>query len=419
MKSTQPRRKNILFVELNQDGTTGGSHLCLLHLVRCLDKTLYSPTIMFYEENKLIRSFIAESPSVRIFRKPRGSQFEPQAPALKAPWRLIRKGWNGFSTSLLPFFYFLFFLLKHRIDLVHLNNTARAGWEWLIASKLLNRKCVTHERGFAKYTHLAIRLARRFDRIACISEAVKDALLRQGLERNVTVLYDGIDPAAFQRTIVRTPADVRREFGLPPGSPLIGMVGNLQAWKGQSTVVEAMQELRHEHPDLRCLLVGDVSSTIKEDQAFLQSLKSKITEDNLAQWVLLTGYRSDVADLMNAMDIVLHASVRPEPFGMVLLEAMALGKPVIATDIGGPREIIEHGVSGFLVPPGDPVALAEQIHGLLADPALRTEIGRNALKRVERHFSLELFSRRLHSFYQEIFSYGQSGCNHTLSCTRS
>lgn len=417
MKFSAGRRKNILFVELNQDGTTGGSHHSLLHLVRCLDKTLYNPTVMFYEKNKLLPEFSAEGASVKVFRKPLGSRFEPPVPVLKVPARLIRKTWNRFSTSLAPFFYFFLFLLKHRIDLVHLNNTARAGWEWLIACKLLNKKCITHERGFARYTPVAIAFAKRFDRIICISEAVRDAVLQQGLNKNVTMIYNATDPAAFRGSIVRDPQDVKREFGVPDAAPLIGMVGNIQEWKGHRTVVEAMQKLREDLAGLRCLLVGDASSTVRREQEFLQSLKRQITENELARHVILTGYRTDIADLMNAMDIVLHASVQPEPFGRVVLEAMSLGKPVIATDIGGPREIIKNGVSGFLVPPGDPIVLADTIKRLLSDAGLRADIGKNALKTVEERFTLGRFRDELHSLYQELFSDAQAGLESTGSCT--
>ncbi len=358
---------------------------------------------MFYEKNKLLPEFSAEGASVRIFRKPLGSRFAPSAPVLMVPGRLIQKAWNGFSTSLAPFFYFFLFLLKHRIDLVHLNNTARAGWEWLIACKLLNKKCITHERGFARYTPLAIAFAKRFDRIVCVSEAVRDALSQLGLKNNVRILYDGIDPAAFQKRVVKSPEDVRREFGLPNDITLIGMVGNIQEWKGQRTVAEAMQKLRDDLTGVRCLLVGDASSTVRRDQQFLQTLKRQIIENELTRHVILTGYRTDIADLMNAMDIVLHASIQPEPFGMVVLEAMALGKPVIATDIGGPREIIKNGVSGFLVPPGDPVVLADTIKRLLTDAVLRVDIGKNALKTVQERFTLGRFRDEIHSLYQELF----------------
>jgi|DewCreStandDraft_4_1066084.scaffolds.fasta_scaffold02256_9 glycosyltransferase involved in cell wall biosynthesis len=413
------RRKRILFVELNQDGTVGGSHICLLNLIRCIDRTLYRPLVMFYEEHKLLPIFSAEACTVQVFPKPLGKRIAPPLSILDIPCSLLQKTRNATLTSVIPFFRFVLFLLRHGIDLVHLNNTARHGWEWLLACRLLKRKCVTHERGFARYGPLARVVARRFDKILCVSHAVMDALEAQGVCENVTTLYDGIDPLGLRRKVARTPEEVRGEFGLRRGDPLIGMVANLQEWKGQGTVLDAVEILRDEFPSLLCLLIGDVSPRNQQDQQFAETLRRQILERNLLKNILLTGYRPDVPDLMNAMDIVLHASIQPEPFGMVVLEAMSLGKPVIATDLGGPKEIIENGVSGLLVPPGDAQALSERISRLLRDTSLRQRLGQNASKRVEGSFSLGGFSQRINSFYQELFSDGHTPADSTATCTRS
>jgi len=116
-------------------------------------------------------------------------------------------------------------------------------------------------------------------------------------------------------------------------------------------------------------------------------LKDKIHSYGLDNDIIVTGFRTDVANLLNAMDVFIHASIRPEPWGLVVLEAMAMGKAIIASNDGGPVEMIVDGESGFLVEPGNPEHLAAKLNILLGDPSLRRSMGQNALLRMEEKFS--------------------------------
>lgn len=395
-------------MEQNQDGTTGGSHVSLLHHVSCLDKRLYQAVVMFYESNDMLNLFKQQGAEIHVFLKPPGINLTAPMPIFRPLYKTAQKIRNAIFTSLFPFLYSLHFLVKEQIDLVHLNNTASAGWEWLLACKLLKIKCVTHERGFARYTRVAKYLAHHFDCILCVSEAVRTSLLQQGITANLKTLHNAIDLDVFRGSLTKDPSDVKKEFNLPPSAQIIGMIANIQEWKGHRTVLEALRILRRDFPDLHCLFVGGLSPIVDRDQAFFADLKRYIEINDLHENVTFTGFRNDIPDLMNAMDVVLHASLQPEPFGRVLIEAMALEKPVIATDIGGPKEIIEDGVSGYLLPPADPVALAHTIKRLITDPALRAEIGNNALRNVNERFTLTRYSDRIHSIYREIFPDGSA-----------
>jgi len=138
---------------------------------------------------------------------------------------------------------------------------------------------------------------------------------------------------------------------------------------------------------LRCLLVGDSSKIAKDDVQYYDELISKIKAYSLRENIIITGFRTDVANLLNAMDIFIHASIRPEPWGLVVLEAMAMGKAIIASNDGGPVEMIVNGESGYLVEPGKPETLAEKLDLLLADPSLRRDMGQNALNQMQEKFS--------------------------------
>lgn len=395
-------KKRILFVEHNQDGTVGGSHYCLLYLIMSLDKKKYKPVVIFYEHNTIIEKFNIEGCFPTVFRKPLPKTFKSPNPFLNPPLVIARKAYNFLAVSLVSLIKFISFIFKNDIDLIHLNNSAGLGWDWLIAAKLLRKKCITHERGILRFNWLASKRANYYDKIICMSNAIQTSLKENGIEKNTVTLYDGMDPNVFRHRIKRDVLDVKREFGVSYTEPLVGMVGNIREWKGQHTVVRAMDVLKKKYPGLICLLIGDVSTQSKEQMNYLAEIKKEIIDRGLDGNVIITGYRGDVPDLINSCDVMIHSSINPEPFGMVVLEAMCLEKPIIATNIGGPKEIIENGVSGILVPPGDPNVLAEKIEFLLKHPEVRLEIGKNALKRVLEEFALEKFSREINFFYDEL-----------------
>jgi glycosyltransferase involved in cell wall biosynthesis len=239
--------------------------------------------------------------------------------------------------------------------------------------------------------------------IICVSCAIKAFLDDEGLYKNTIVIYNSIDPVKFREGITVNASDVKNQLGVKPDEPMIGIVGNFQEWKGQLTVIRAMDILRRDYPDLVCLLIGSVSKFQEEDIRYFEALKTEINCRGLKNNVIMTGYRSDVANLINALDILVHASIAPEPFGRVVLEGMSLAKPVIATNMGGPKEIIEDGVSGILVPPKDPAALASQIDFLLRNSKVRTTIGINGLQRVNERFNIDTFSVNMSNVYSGMF----------------
>jgi glycosyltransferase involved in cell wall biosynthesis len=397
------KRKKILFVEQNQDGTIGGSHYCLLQLIRCLDKTLYEPIVMFYQKNILIELFKAENCQVIIFKKPLGRKFVAPLFFLKLPYAAFQKTYNGAMVVLVPIVRSFLFLLQHNIDLVHVNNCSISGWDWLLVSKVLGRKCISHDRGYARFNRLARVRANYFDRILCVSKYVQEHLRKSGIHEKTILLYDGIDQNAFRNRIKKNTNEIKKEFGVGPDAPFIGMIGNLQRWKGQFVIIKAVHQLIRTFPDLVCLLVGGTSPN-RADRIYLEELKMDIDSKGLNKSVILTGFRTDVPDIMNALDIVLHSSISPEAFGMVIVEAMCLQKPVVASNLGGPSEIIEDDISGFLVPHNDPSTMAGKIGSLLHDAELRIKIGDQALLRVKNYFNLDHFSSTLSGIYEELLS---------------
>src|SRR5262249_50469273 len=162
---------------------------------------------------------------------------------------------------------------------------------------------------------------------------------------------------------------------------------------------EAVARARTRHPALTCLVVGGVH---REGTVYAEELRARVAAPDLAGHVLLLGARRDVAACLDAMDVAIHASVRPEPFGRVLIEAMALGRPVIAPAEGGPRVIVEHERTGLLIPPRDPAALAAAIERLIGDPALRASMGAAARARVDAVFDIRHHVRAVEQLLGDV-----------------
>jgi glycosyltransferase involved in cell wall biosynthesis len=397
-------KKTILFIEQNRDGTVGGSHLCLLQTVRSLDKNAYKAIVMFYQDNSLVDKFKKEECQVVFFKKPEGKRIDVTVKYLKVIATLIQKLYNFFACEIIPFFRAIYFLLKHKVDLVHLNNCPVSGGDWLLAAKLLKKKCISHDRGYAHFNQLTLFLGKRFDLVICMAEWIVAHLSMCGLSKEkLKVLYDGVEADALMERILKPPQLVRDEFNVAIKAPFIGLVGNIQEWKGQVYAIRAITILRRKIPDICCLLIGGVSPS-GPDKTYWDLLNEEIKKENLEKNVIMTGFRNDIPDLMNAVDIVLHTSIQPEPFGMVLLEAMSLKKPLIATDFGGPREIVENSISGILVPPEEPFILAEKIAQLLENPDMRRNLGENAYKRVKDVFNMEQFTINLNRMYAKLFN---------------
>src|SRR5690606_11074918 len=168
----------------------------------------------------------------------------------------------------------------------------------------------------------------------------------------VTLIHDGIDPARIASSVVD--GQVRARYSIPVSSRVIGVVGNVKEWKGQDTLVRALPRIMQRFPDVYCLLVGSIVDT-----RYRELMQHHIDANGLGGRVVFTGYQRRPAEHMAEMDVVVHTSTAPEPFGLVMLEGMALGKPVIATAHGGPVDVIEDRKTGFLAEPGNEDMLAD------------------------------------------------------------
>jgi glycosyltransferase involved in cell wall biosynthesis len=165
-------------------------------------------------------------------------------------------------------------------------------------------------------------------------------------------------------------------------------------------LILAAARLKKFFPSLRVLLVGGV--LLEQDGSYKHELERLARTEHIGDIIIFTGFREDVFDLMRAMDVLVHPAVYPDPLPRTLLEACALRRPIVATNVGGVAEIVEHGHSGLLVEPGNPEALADAVASVLNDRAKAASLGAEARRKVERVFSLEKHAENMMSLYEAI-----------------
>jgi glycosyltransferase involved in cell wall biosynthesis len=294
------------------------------------------------------------------------------------------------------------FLRDHRIDLIHVNNSPKVGGDdWLPASRIVGIPCIANAVGDARGEQHPVKrwLFRRFDHVMPCSRYLADAMRRAGYEsKRMDLVYPGVDIEGFRARASRSREDVRIELGIGPDVILASMVGNIREWKGQHVVLSALERLAPAVRDkLHVMFIGAATPA---DEPFRRGLEATVKRAGLERTVSFLGARLDVPDLVNAADLAIHASVKPEPFGLVVVEAMALGKPVIGASTGGPAEVLttECGITHDVQDPGD---LARALTRLVSDPAERARLGANALVRVEE-FSMRRTIEGTERVYQRF-----------------
>ncbi|HEY2989029.1 MAG TPA: GT4 family glycosyltransferase PelF [Candidatus Binatia bacterium] len=226
-------------------------------------------------------------------------------------------------------------------------------------------------------------VCRLADCILVNATAIRRRLISEGYNRDkIHVIKNGIDLSRF----VRRPdnSGLRSEFGLSPSTPLVIVLSRLSKIKGIEYFLEAAAILAQRFDDARFLIVGD----LKDDPAYRAQLERLAIDLGVGQRVIFTGFRLDVAELLSEANVSVLPSLT-EGLSNTLLESMAAGLPVVATNVGGNSEIVEDGITGFLVPPKDPGALAQSISALLANRETARRFGEAGRERVAQHFSLE------------------------------
>jgi glycosyltransferase involved in cell wall biosynthesis len=382
----------ILFVHTTSE--IGGADVALLRLVRGLDKSHYAATVALPGEGPLTDALrtagskVVVVPTLLGLSRHRGAR------------HLVRYVAN-FPRAVIA----LTHVIKSRgIEIVHSNTLHTL--QGFVAARLTRRPHVWHVREIVLQSR-AIRILERFlaPRFSFAVVAVSDAAKRMfadhggNLPKNVVTVHDGVDTGAFNPD--HDGSQVRLDLGVPAGTPLVGVVCRLDHWKGVDVFLRAVAICRGSVLDARYVVVGGAVNGREETARALHGLAQQLGLDEV---VRLTGWRygpDDMPSVYAALDLVVLPSTWPEPFGLVLIEAMASGKPVIASNHGGPTEICVPGATGLLVRPADPQALALAMSELLKDPMRARAMGRAGRARAEELFSQERCVEKLQAVYEK------------------
>jgi len=247
---------------------------------------------------------------------------------------------------------------------------------------------------------------RRVQRLACRlahhvlvnAEAVKRWLVDDGYDGGkISVIHNGLDPSRFAGVVGG--AALRAELSLPPNAPLVAMVSRLNRLKGVEEFLQAVSRVADRFEDARFLIVGDNGTPDGSD--YRRELERRVAELGLERRVVFTGFRLDVPRLLSEVAVSVMPSLS-EGLPNTVLEAMVAGVPVVATRVGGTAEVVDDGVTGLLVPPGDAAALAKAIEQLLAEPESARRLGRAGRQRVIQEFSLERMVRQTEQLYLRL-----------------
>ncbi len=355
----------------------GGGEIALFNLVTGLNRDEFEPVVVLFETGKLWDKLASAGIDVRLFTV-KGTVKSARKDQLGIRSLLRIRDIGAVISSILKLSKFI---REINPQIVHCNNL-KSNLIGSFAGRLARKKVIWHIRDRYESDYLPMPVV---SVLRLLARYVPHGVVANSQSTLETVKLPAGKPSWVIYSGIRLPVErPDRHFGSPVR---IGMVGRIAPWKGQHIFLEAASEVAKRFADTEFVVIG--AALFGEDD-YTNQVKQRANQPDLEGRVLWEGFRDDVINAIDSLDIVVHASVTAEPFGQVVVEGMAMKKPVIATAGGGVLEIIQDGENGFLVPMNDSHAMAETICRVLANPDESTQIGRKARQRVIDCFTTEI-----------------------------
>lgn len=370
----------------------GGAEHSLLDFLSRLNRQQFKPALLVPQFGPLVNR--AKELGIRTFILPIDEKILKRQREKISPfsWQFLRD-----AIHLLPVIKRLKKLIQSEgFDLLH-TNTLKMHLIGGIAAKLVGVPVVWHFRdilkpGFVRsaMTYLSELIP---SRILSVSKAVTQQFNTSDFSPKTQVIYNCLDAEEYRKKAQKkSREEILKEFRFPQNARLVGVVGQIVYWKGQEFFIRAAAQVQKRFPEVRFLIIGDV---LFWDFAYKERLQRLVEELQLQDYVIFAGFWDDSPALMNALEVVVHTSVEPEPFGRVLLEAIALGKQLVATRGGAVEEIVSR-ENAFLVPPKDVSALSQAITQALTEKKIIR--GKNSM------FNIEESVKRIEEIYREVLN---------------
>lgn len=400
---TNSRIKNILIVD--EGIGFGGSLIVSARLAASLDKTKFNPIIVTAMDINIARDHVDEKIKLLSLSKnftyvdrakitPFLSKIKPRI-LFKLSMFLLTIYEKTINIHYPLILAYLIFLKK--IDLVHVNNSKDA----LIVARLTRTKCIQHLHGWesppdSKAAKLYYKLPHKF---ISISKVVEDVVVNAGADNTkITVIHNPI--ADITPLPLNEIDDLKNKLRLNNHLVTIAIFGRVINWKGQYQFINALKILKEKGHEFNVLIVGDDGEGISK--GYLNKVK-RFSDTHLAEYnVIFTGYVSQPEKLYQVSDIVVHASIKPEPFGLVITEAMQNGAAVIASKYGAGPELIQNNITGLICDPIQPDDIANKIQYLLENPIIRNTIALKGKEIVTRTMNPHNFSTEVAKVYSTL-----------------
>lgn len=373
------RPRKVLYI--SPVGERGGAEALLRDLLKFHDPDAFDPSVVFLRDGPFVDEVKGLGIDTIVIKSTRVRNAAGTARAISQLCSIVAQTDAHLIASNMP--------------LAHLYG-GPAGW-------MTKRKSVWFAYGTLSYWPATDWLASRLHTAGVFACALDVAnSLCQFLPRryrdSVRLFPMGVDLSKLDPSI--DGAQIRAEFGIPADAPLVGMVARFQRWKGQDYFVRAAAIVVRARPDARFLLVGDTQFGLEPE--FKEELVLLIHRLGLEGSVILTGFRDDLPQCLGAIDIVVHGYIDSQPGGLIMLDAMAMAKPVIATDCGDRSEWMVPDETGILIPAKNPERMAAAIISLIDDRNRASRMGICGRRRIETRFSVEAMIAQVEGHYREI-----------------
>jgi glycosyltransferase involved in cell wall biosynthesis len=408
LKQTDAPRSGARVLFFDHTAAMGGGEIALLNLVRHLDPKKVTSIVVVGTDGALVDRL---RPEIEVYVLPLPSRVGASKKDSLGIGSLFRirevLGLLGYIWRLAGF------IRSHKVDLVH-TNSLKADVIGGLAGRLARRPVIWHVRDRIEDDYLprtVVRIFRMMCRVVPSYVIANSAATLRTIRPNASGKEDddGVERSGARMSVVHDgtlaapPAD---EGGSRNDFFRIGLIGRISPWKGQHVFLQAAAEVAKRFPEARFVIIG---AALFGEHGYEQEVRELPSRLGIESAVEFTGFRDDIHAAIADLDLVVHASTTGEPFGQVIIEGMAAGKPVVATNGGGVPEIVADGRTGILVPMGDAPAMADAICAMLSDPEQARAMGVRARERVESHFTIELTARRVESVYREVLGLRESG----------
>ncbi len=363
---------NVLYLS-NTGSTIGGCENRLIGLARNLDKNLYNPMVVCPHEGEFSAKLEKAGIPVYVSHMPKWRR------ATSYPLRRLA----AMSLARLA--------SAHHVDLIHTSNLWSNYYAWQ-AGRILDIPIVSHVRDILKPERIHKYLFHKFHKVIAISERTKKPLVLGGIpSEKVEVIYNGVDLPRFSLDS-RNNDILRQEY--PLREHLVGLIGRIEPFKRQKEFIHVIAEVLRARQDVSFLIIGD---TAENQSGYFREVQKTIEEYDIGHHVVFTDYRRDMPEVLASLDILVTLSA-----GGVVMEAMASSIPVIGTDLGSASEMIDDGVTGFLLPQDDVHAVSEAIIRLLGSKSTRDEMGKAGRKRAEKILDVRKNIKLVEAVYANV-----------------